>query len=739
MRVRAEQYGRLFFIFLLFVFFTCAYAQEGVTDFNLDDNGNISGWSLSDKQRIFIDSKKLYQDKPSVKLDRRGLAADESSSILRRVPLNSDAKEVELRAQLWAKKTGPWTGANIVLRQDVAGNAIELMISQPLVSGRDTGWQAVRIIQQVNPQAESLVFGAALVGIGEAWVSDIQLWIDGEQVTQVSQNDDNATSSTSESQQKIISPDIPWNSLEDESIDSLTALMQVWGFLKYFHPKVATGMYDWDLALIESIQALLTGTELTDVLTKLLDDAGTLELSEQESIQEQEGLPVESAEQIAAVTVDFYLNNKMYSPHVVARLKDIQAHRHLFTDSVYAFTNELQMPDFARESRFQAPHLEYEMRLLALARLWNIVEYWFPYRDSMKVDFYVVLKELTQQTVQSDSQLDFQLVLQKLLAHMLDGHAGLSGSIFRQGSCQLPFTVRHIEEQVVISHIHMPLSEQDVRVGDKLLAIEDNSLQNLLNDWLPYYSGSNEASRYYGLANDLLARSCQVPTRLTLGRDDAEHQVVISEYIQGSPPIEHSLPGEVVQTLEGGVTYLKVAEVDFNAVDQALAQASESGKLVIDVRGYPSEFILYYLGNQLIQEPQKFARLAAVHPHFPGRVTVIEHTPTLSPEEHTEIKNIVILVDETSFSQSEFSVLAWRELPNTTVIGSTTAGAVGNISMVPLPDGMWAQFTGLRVMDKTGQDVQHTGIVPDIYIKPSIADLQSGRDVVLDTALRHLM
>lgn len=47
-------------------------------------------------------------------------------------------------------------------------------------------------------------------------------------------------------------------------------------------------------------------------------------------------------------------------------------------------------------------------------------------------------------------------------------------------------------------------------------------------------------------------------------------------------------------------------------------------------------------------------------------------------------------------------------------------------------------FTGLRVLDNAGQDVQHKGITPDIYVKPTIADVQSGRDVVIDTAIEWL-
>ena len=82
--------------------------------------------------------------------------------------------------------------------------------------------------------------------------------------------------------------------------------------------------------------------------------------------------------------------------------------------------------------------------------------------------------------------------------------------------------------------------------------------------------------------------------------------------------------------------------------------------------------------------------------------------------------------------------MAWRELPNTTIIGSTTAGAIGNVRIVPLMDGLSAYFTGLRVYDKNGDDVQYVGIVPDIYIRPTPENLRAGRDVIVEKAIEFL-
>lgn len=717
-------------LLLFFTVTTCAYAQDGLSDFKVDDHGKLTEWTVSPDGAVSLDPQMLYNERPSVKFDRRNISVNNASSILRRIPINFDAQVVELRAALRAKNSGPYAGANIFLRQDMDSKPIEFTNSQPFVTGtHDTDWQQVRISQRLNPRADSLVIGSVLLGPGEAWVNDIQLWVDGELLTTFAAGNHTRTKRVADSRDEIPSIDIDWSNISEHTARDISAYIQVWGFLKYFHPDVATGAYDWDREFVEATQALVLGSELNDVLITLLKKVGVPD--KQTDIER-----TKQGKVIATTTSAWFLDGKVFSPEVIAALTTIQSQRQSFKESQYAVSDDLAMASFTEEDYFQVGHLENETRLLALARLWNIIEYWFPW-DELPTTWYTELPDLTKQIIQTTDRSEFLYVLQRVLGQINDGHARLTDSVFQEGSCRLPFTVRHIDDQVVISKLYNDLSNQDVKVGDVIVALDDENIDDVVERWSPLYSASNASARYYGLTNELLYRSCEDPTVVALSRHSHKHEVSISDY-EAVAILDHSLPGDVVQTLDDDVTYLKVAGVDFAAVDEALESAQQSGKLIIDVRGYPSEFILYYLGGRLTQEPLPFAQLARVHPQFPGSVTLIDYLPTLEPYDPVSLNGIAILVDETTLSQSEFSVLAWRELPNTQVIGSTTAGAVGNVSRVPLPNGMQAYFTGLRVLDKEGRDVQYTGIVPDIYIKPTIADLQSGRDVVIDKAIEWL-
>ena len=100
---------------------------------------------------------------------------------------------------------------------------------------------------------------------------------------------------------------------------------------------------------------------------------------------------------------------------------------------------------------------------------------------------------------------------------------------------------------------------------------------------------------------------------------------------------------------------------------------------------------------------------------------------------------IVILIDEVSQSQAEYTAMAFRSAPNATVVGSTTAGADGNVSAIPLPGGLRSMISGIGVFYPDKKPTQRVGIIPDIEAKPTLQGIRSGRDEVLEVALRHIL
>jgi carboxyl-terminal processing protease len=67
--------------------------------------------------------------------------------------------------------------------------------------------------------------------------------------------------------------------LSDQQIHHLALLGQVWGFLKYYHPVVAKGKFDWDKELfrkIHTVKRARDGNEFSSVLVSWIDSLGAV-------------------------------------------------------------------------------------------------------------------------------------------------------------------------------------------------------------------------------------------------------------------------------------------------------------------------------------------------------------------------------------------------------------------------------------------------------------------------------
>ena len=73
------------------------------------------------------------------------------------------------------------------------------------------------------------------------------------------------------------------------------------------------------------------------------------------------------------------------------------------------------------------------------------------------------------------------------------------------------------------------------------------------------------------------------------------------------------------------------------------------------------------------------------------------------------------------------------------MVGSTTAGADGNVSRIPLPGGLHTMISGIGIFYPDKRPTQRIGIVPDVEVKPTLDGVRAGRDEVLEAALRQIL
>jgi C-terminal processing protease CtpA/Prc len=156
--------------------------------------------------------------------------------------------------------------------------------------------------------------------------------------------------------------------------------------------------------------------------------------------------------------------------------------------------------------------------------------------------------------------------------------------------------------------------------------------------------------------------------------------------------------------------------------------------LVIDIRNYPGDFPIFALGGHLVAASTPFAKFTIGSPSNPGSFA-FGPTVSLTPAQPRFTGQVVVLVDEVTQSSAEYHAMAFRAAPNAIVVGSTTAGADGNVSPIPLPGGIESMMSGIGVFYPNGTPTQRVGIVPDFEVRPTVEGIRAGRDEVLEAGI----
>jgi hypothetical protein len=98
-------------------------------------------------------------------------------------------------------------------------------------------------------------------------------------------------------------------------------------------------------------------------------------------------------------------------------------------------------------------------------------------------------------------------------------------------------------------------------------------------------------------------------------------------------------------------------------------------------------------------------------------------------------KPIVVLTDRYTISAGERSVMAFKTLPNVTLVGDTTNGAHGTMIGRELANGWFYSLVPQKVELFNGISYEGVGLAPDIPVKNNFSEIESGTDKTLETAI----
>jgi len=102
-------------------------------------------------------------------------------------------------------------------------------------------------------------------------------------------------------------------------------------------------------------------------------------------------------------------------------------------------------------------------------------------------------------------------------------------------------------------------------------------------------------------------------------------------------------------------------------------------------------------------------------------------------------KPIVLLINEHSLSDAEVTAAGFRNLKLGTIIGTETYRWIVFTSSWGLVDGSSTRMPTWGCFNLNGDDLEKTGVKPDIYIKNTFKDRINGQDPQLDKAIEFIL
>jgi C-terminal processing protease CtpA/Prc len=515
---------------------------------------------------------------------------------------------------------------------------------------------------------------------------------------------------------------------------------KVWGFLKYYHPKVANGEFNWDKQLFEvlpKIEQAKTNQEFSLILENWIENLGEI----------KEISPIVISKDVEYFDKNFdlsWFNNNIFSKKLAKKLKFIEENRfqgkqHYISDGI----NEMFF--IKNENYSEYKFSDKNSRFLALFAYWNVIEYFFPYKYLIDIKWDKTLEEMLPNFINAQNEEDFFDAMQQLTVRLNDTHVKFFVYKDKNQSKTynyFPADCKIIDEKMVVTNIFADsLAKADgIKIGDVITKINDKSIKEIIAENRKIIGGSNEVSYLNNLIDPVL-RSYEDNFKIDFLKDGKTVSRTIKIYDYHDSHRNQFLKGypkkEKFKMLDNNIGYVNMGRIMVANIPDMIEKLSSAKAIVFDIRNYPNST---YEEISKFLNPKKalFAIYTEPDPNYPGRFQWKEGTSSGTENPNYYKGKVIVLLNEKSISQSEWTAMCFQTAPNTTIIGSQTAGADGNVFDISFIKQFFTRMSGLGVYYPDRRETQRIGIIPDIEVKPTILGIQQGKDEVLDRAIQFI-
>nr|WP_315177168.1 S41 family peptidase [uncultured Flavobacterium sp.] len=508
----------------------------------------------------------------------------------------------------------------------------------------------------------------------------------------------------------------------------LATIAKIYGFLKYYHPEVGKGKYDWDNEFIKYLPQVLEANDkesLSKIYNNWINSLGKIEKCKN---CDSDQLLFDKN-----FNLSWTQDSEIFNTELTAKLKYIEENR-FQGENFYVTTEPVGTIKVTNEpvyQNFSYPSEEY--RLLGLFKYWNIIEYFYPYKYLTDQKWDAVLTEMIPKFRSASNKDEYQSFVKELVAKLDDTHAWVSFNAEKVK--YLPIKISNIDNKAVVSGFYNDslAKVNNLKLGDILLKINDINIPEETEKKSKYISGSNTNIKIRQTYNEILLGKDSIIT-LTIERNNQIEKVQANRYNFDDFKYWNNPKAVKTKSINEKIGYINMASIKGADVSDLFKSFENKKVLIIDLRNYPA-FIYKLFSKYLNSEKRDFSKIYSPNMDYPGMFRYKENLQTGIKNSKNFKGKIILLVNDESISRSEFTAMALQTADDVITIGNQTAGADGDVVIFEYIGGYKTAISGNGILYPDKTETQRKGIKIDIKIKPTIEGLKQGRDEILDKAI----
>lgn len=398
-------------------------------------------------------------------------------------------------------------------------------------------------------------------------------------------------------------------------------------------------------------------------------------------------------------------------------------------------------------------------RLLAAARLWSAIRVRHVHRDLYDEDMDALLEGTIPRLEAARVASEYAAALLPMVSALDDTPSNLWGQSADsvRGMASVPFRVRWIEDRAIITDVirDSVTKALGIETGMEVTAADGFPMPAWVIDHRAAVSAPNTWSRMRMLMS-LMPRGPSGGALFRL-RDltNRERQLNIPRSAAYVAPLV--LPERptmsAVRTLPGGITYLDLERLPIDSVTAILGRSRTARAWVLDLRGTLGTGHADAILSAVRSAPEAvIAREVRRYDSEPCATPTLRDARALcavTRETRSRVSRgdtaahyagrIVALIDERTGGDMERLAMALDAVAHVTFIGSSSAGAPGEVMNVELPGLLNVALPIVELRRADDAQLQRVGITPSVEVRLTVRGVRSGFDDVIERAQQWLV